>query len=65
MDYITTKEVGKNWKISQRRVAKLCSDGRIDGAILMGKTWLVPIETKKPRDERRRSIKMTNTEGHR
>lgn len=57
MDYLTTKEVGEKWGVSQRRVAKLCSDGRIKGAILMGKTWLVPVETEKPKDNRRKSEK--------
>ena len=52
MDYLTTKQVAEKWGISQRRVAKLCSEGRIEGAELMGKTWLIPSDSKKPNDLR-------------
>ena len=52
MDFLTTKEVAANWGISQRRVAKLCSEGRIEGAVLKGKTWLIPSNTIKPNDQR-------------
>lgn len=53
MDYMTTAECAKLWNISQRRVAIYCHDGRIDGAIIMGKTWLIPKGTKKPIDPRK------------
>lgn len=52
MDYLTTKQIAEKWNISQRRVSKLCAEGRISGAQLMGKTWLVPVDTKKPDDKR-------------
>ncbi len=55
MDYLTTKQVAEKWNISQRRVSKLCAEGRIKGAQLMGKTWLVPLDTKKPDDKRLKS----------
>ena len=41
------------WNISQRRVAIYCKEGRIDGAVFKGKTWLIPENTKKPEDPRR------------
>ena len=31
-------------KLSQRRVAGLCAEGKIIGAKKMGKTWLIPKE---------------------
>lgn len=52
MDYLTTAECAKLWNISQRRVAIYCKEGRIDGAILMGKMWLIPKGTIKPEDPR-------------
>ena len=39
MEYLTTTQIAEEWNISRRRVAKLCAEGRIDGAKLMGKTW--------------------------
>ena len=53
MNFLTTAEYAKIWNISQRRVAIYCKEGRIDGAVLKGKTWLIPENTKKPGDPRR------------
>ena len=53
MNFLTTAEYAKLWNISQRRVAIYCKEGRIDGAVLKGKTWLIPENTKKPEDPRR------------
>jgi len=52
MDYMTAKEAANKWNITQRRVAILCSENRIDGAELMGKMWLIPKSAQKPEDGR-------------
>ena len=52
MDLMTTSEMAKVWGISSRRVALLCSQGRVDGAIKKGKTWLIPSDAAKPHDPR-------------
>lgn len=52
MDYMTTTEMSEIWGISPRRVALLCSQGRIEGAIKKGKTWLIPRDSEKPMDPR-------------
>lgn len=53
MDFITTSEMAEKWSISRRRVTTLCKEGRIEGAILRGNTWLIPEDAKKPEDPRR------------
>lgn len=53
MNFLTTAEYAKIWNISQRRVAIYCKEGRIEGAVLKGKTWLIPENTEKPEDPRR------------
>ena len=53
MELLTTTEAAKKWGISRRRVSLLCAEGRIEGAILKGKVWLVPADAKKPGDPRR------------
>lgn len=50
--YIGTKEVAERWGISERRIRVLCRNGKIDGAVLDGKTWRIPSEVKKPADGR-------------
>ena len=42
MEYYTTAELAKKWGITQRRVAIYCKEGRFDGAVLKGRTWLIP-----------------------
>lgn len=54
MDYYTTSELAEKWGISRRRVTTLCIEGRLEGAILKGKTWLIPIDVVKPVDLRRK-----------
>lgn len=38
MEFLTTSELAEKWKITRRRVSKLCSEGRIVGAVLKGNT---------------------------
>lgn len=53
MEFLTTTEIAKQWNISRRRIATLCRDGRIAGAVLKGRTWLIPEDAEKPDDPRR------------
>ena len=52
MEYLTTIEISEKWNITPRRIGVLCSEGRIDGAIKKGKTWLIPSDAMKPEDAR-------------
>ncbi len=51
MRYMTVLEAARQWDISERRVRRLCSTGRIDGAIRKGWAWSIP-EQAKPGDAR-------------
>ena len=52
MEFLATKQAAELWGISPRRVALLCAQERIPGAVRMGKTWLLPPDAKKPLDPR-------------
>ena len=52
MDYISAREAAQQWKISQRRVSVLCSEGRIKDAVMVGNMWIIPSDAKKPEDAR-------------
>jgi Fic family protein len=52
MDYITTKEASLKWEISDRRIRALCAEGKIEGAIKIGRNWSVPSDAMKPIDNR-------------
>lgn len=53
MEYMSAREAGDKWGISQRRVAVLCSEKRIPNAIMVGNMWIIPAMAKKPIDKRR------------
>ncbi len=57
MDYLTSLEAAQLWGIGKCRVDRLAREGRIDGAVLMGKSWLIPKESAKPIDGRTRQAK--------
>ncbi|MDR3289493.1 MAG: helix-turn-helix domain-containing protein [Peptococcaceae bacterium] len=53
MDWITPQQAAEKWNITDRRVQDLCLSGRIDGAVRLGRGWLIPKNTPKPADGRR------------
>ena len=46
--YISVEEAAQNWQISERSVRNYCAQGRVEGALLEGKTWKIPSTTDKP-----------------
>lgn len=52
MSYITTKEASLKWGISDRRIRILCNEGKIEGAMKIGRNWSVPFDAMKPIDNR-------------
>lgn len=53
MNFLTTTEMAEVWGISSRRIALLCSQGRVDGATMKGKNMADTGECKKTEDPRR------------
>ena len=49
MDYLSSAEIAKKWNVSQRRVAVFCKEG----AVLIGRMWMIPKDAEKPIDPRR------------
>lgn len=48
MRYLSVSETAKKWKISERSVRNYCQMGRVKGAQLKGKTWIIPEDAEKP-----------------
>lgn len=60
MSYISVAEMAKKWNMSERSVRNYCAEGRVEGAILVGKTWTIPEDAKKPeRKNKQRDTKRT------
>lgn len=55
MEYMSTKEAAEKWGISERRIQKLCEEGRIPGAIRFSRVWAIPKNAEKPTDGRMKS----------
>ena len=45
---LSVSEAAKKWGVSERSVRNYCAQGRVDGAVLVGKTWQVPQNAEKP-----------------
>ncbi|MCL2747365.1 MAG: Fic family protein [Oscillospiraceae bacterium] len=52
MDYVSVKQVAEQWGISDRRVRVLCEQGKIDGVVKQGRSYLIPSNAVKPVDGR-------------
>ena len=48
MRYVSVAEIAKKWNISGRSVRNYCAHGRVNGALLAGKTWKIPENADKP-----------------
>lgn len=53
MEYMTSNQAAKLWKISQRRVQILCAEDRIPGVFKLGEAWAIPSDAEKPEDPRK------------
>ena len=53
--FMTVKQAAEKWRISDRRVRILCSDGKIPGAFQEGRGWKIPVSAVKPADGRYKS----------
>lgn len=58
-EYMTAQEAAELWGISVRRVQRLCKENRIEGVLNINRVWLIPKETTKPVDARRKENKKT------
>lgn len=48
MNFCSVQEMAKKWRISERSIRNQCAAGRVDGAVLMGRTWKIPADAEKP-----------------
>lgn len=56
-NYMSIRQIAEKWGLSKRRVQVLCSQGRIQGAIKVDYSWVIPADAEKPEDKRVRSGK--------
>ena len=59
MEYLNVSETAKKWGLSERSVRNYCNHGRVAGAILAGKTWMIPVDATKPERKGENTTKKT------
>ena len=56
MNYLSVTNIAKKWGVSERSVRNYCAQGRVPGAILVGKTWTIPEDALKPNRENKKEF---------
>lgn len=56
------REMAQIWNVTERTIAKFCKEGKISGAVKVGKSWRIPDDAEKPADGRVSSGKYIKTE---
>lgn len=49
MEFLSVAKVAKKWNMSERSVRNYCAQGRVEGVVLVGKTWNIPADAEKPK----------------
>lgn len=52
MEFMSVKETSAKFGLSERRIQKLCEEGRISGSQMISNVWIIPSNAQKPSDER-------------
>ena len=47
--YLTSAQMAEKWGVSERSVRNYCNEGRVNGAVLIGKIWNIPGDAVKPK----------------
>ena len=55
MRYISVAKFAKKFGISERTARNYCAVGKIEGAMLVGKTWSIPKDAVLPERKRKKS----------
>lgn len=53
MEYVSVSDIAATWGVSERSVRNYCTQGKIPGAVLSGKTWKIPEDAEKPKRKQR------------
>lgn len=51
-DTMLVKEAALLWGLTERRITALCKEGKIEGAVKQGRSWMIPVGADKPIDNR-------------
>lgn len=55
--YTIVQETAKLWGVPELQIQKLCKANCVEGVIHLNRVWLIPRNTEKPADMRRKNYK--------
>jgi DNA-binding CsgD family transcriptional regulator len=58
MNYITVKEAAEQWRITPRQVQNNCRDGTIEGAVRIGRDWMIPEKAERSKGKNKCAEKL-------
>ena len=48
MELLSVSDTAKRWSVSERSVRNYCAQGRVPGALMVGRAWRIPSDAGKP-----------------
>jgi len=54
MVFLSVREAASKWDVDPRAVQRYCASGKIPGAKKYGRAWMIPGDTAKPCDSRKK-----------
>ena len=58
MEYLSVSEFAKRYNVSERTIRNYCAVGKIEGATLVGKSWMIPADAELPKRGQQRKCVM-------
>lgn len=52
LTWMSPEQIAEKWGITKRQVQALCAEGKVIGAVKLGRAWLIPMDAPKPIDGR-------------
>ena len=46
--YLTAQEAAEKWRVTIRRVQMWCKEGKISGATMLSRIWIIPENAERP-----------------
>lgn len=56
--YITVQDAATKWNVTDRQVQLWCKAGKIPGATMLSRIWIIPENAQRPVAKRRRTGQM-------
>ena len=58
LEWMSPEQAAELWGVNKRQVQSLCSHGKIEGVVRLGRSWLIPKKAEKPVDGRTKTVKL-------